>query len=168
MVPNSAALGADPARVVSLSGASFLGTKGRSRNGRGLNLSERERFDRIYAEVCGARQWLAQPSEVEVKLESGRRQIVHLQFFDHEGRSMVRFHTVIGSTERIKPVRLQFALEINFQLPHGAMAVRSGELVMTDTLILADADSGEIEASLAYLAETADHYEATMFGPDIH
>jgi len=131
-------------------------------------LSERERFDRIYAEVCGARQWLAQPNEVEVKLESGRRQVVHLQFFDYEGCAMVRLYTVIGSTERIKPMRLQFALEINDQLPHGAMAVRKGELVMTDTLILADADPGEIEASLSYLAETADHYEASMFGPDVH
>ncbi len=167
-VPNSEALGAGPVRVVSLLAAGFLGTKGRSRIGRGLNLSERERFNRIYSEVCGARQWLAQPSEVEVKLESGRRQIVYLQFFDHQGRSMVRFYTVIGSTERIKPVRLQFALEINYQLPHGAMAVKGSELVMTDTLILADADPSEIEASLAYLAETADHYEASMFGPDVH
>ena len=58
--------------------------------------------------------------------------------------------------------------EINFSLPHGAMAVRSDELVMVDTLILADADPGEIEASLEYLAATADHYEASIFGPDVH
>jgi hypothetical protein len=63
---------------------------------------------------------------------------------------------------------LHFALEMNYQLPHGCLAVKNDELVMVDTLILEDADPGEIEAILDYLAVTADHYEATMFGPDAH
>ena len=111
---------------------------------------------------------MGQRDQVEVKLESGRRQVVQLQFFEYEGREMVRLHTVIGSTERIRPTRLQFALELNYALPHGAMAVKDEQLVMVDTLILADADPGELEASLEYLATTADQYEASMFGPDVH
>ena len=131
-------------------------------------MSAREKFDRVYAEVCAARQWLSESGQVEIKLESGRSQRVQLQFFEYEGRAMVRFRTVIGSTERIRPTRLHFALEMNYQLPHGRLAVKNDELVMVDTLILEDADPGEIEAILNYLAVTADHYEATMFGPDIH
>lgn len=131
-------------------------------------MSERESFDRVYRAVCQARDWLGGPDQVEVKLESGRRQIIHLEFFEHEGRPMVRFHTVIGSTERIRATRLHFALELNYALPHGSMAVKDDHLVMVDTLILADADPGEVEATLAYLASTADDYEASMFGPDAH
>lgn len=131
-------------------------------------MSVREKFNRLFVEVCASREWICQSDQVEVKLESGRRQVVHLVYFEHEGRPMVRFHTVIGSTERIRAGRLQYALEINFSLPHGAMAVQSDELVMVDTLILADADPGEIEGSLEYMAATADHYEASIFGPDVH
>ncbi len=131
-------------------------------------MSARENFDRLFVEVCASREWICQRGQVEVKLESGRRQVVQLEYFEYAGRSMVRFHTVIGSTERIRAGRLQFALEINFSLPHGSMAVEADQLVMVDTLILADADPGEIEASLEYLATTADHYEASIFGPDVH
>ncbi len=131
-------------------------------------MSAREAFDRIYIEICRAREWIGQRDQVEVKLASGRRQVVHLQFFENEGREMVRLHTVIGSTERIRPTRLHFALELNYGLPHGAMAVKNEQLIMVDTLILADADPGELEAALAYLATTADYYEASMFGPDAH
>jgi len=131
-------------------------------------LSAREGFERICIEVCRAREWIGQRDQVEVKLEGGRRQVVQLQFFEYEGREMVRLHTVIGSTERIRPTRLQFALELNYALPHGAMAVKDEQLVMVDTLILAEADPGELEASLEYLATTADQYEASMFGPDVH
>jgi hypothetical protein len=131
-------------------------------------VSAREKFDRVYIEVCTSREWICQSGQVEVKLESGRRQVIHLTYFEHAGRSMVRFHTVIGSTERIRAGRLQYALEINFSLPHGSMAVEADELVMVDTLILADADPGEVEASLEYLATTADQYEASIFGPDVH
>jgi hypothetical protein len=46
--------------------------------------------------------------------------------------------------------------------------VRDGELIMATTLLLKDADAPEIEASIAYLAETADYYEKTLFGTDEH
>jgi hypothetical protein len=37
---------------------------------------------------------------------------------------------------------------------------------MIDTLMLEDADAAEIEASIGYLAETADYYEKVLFGTD--
>jgi len=64
--------------------------------------------------------------------------------------------------------RLATALNINFGLPHGCLAVKDDMLVMVDTQILADADAGEVLAAVGYLAETADYYERTMFGPDSH
>jgi hypothetical protein len=63
-------------------------------------------------------------------------------------------------------VRLTVALRINTELAHGCFAVYEDHLVMTDTLMLRDADSAEIEASIGYLAETADLYERTIFGTD--
>ena len=39
---------------------------------------------------------------------------------------------------------------------------------MANTLLLKDADAAEIEASIGYLAETADYYEKTLFGTDQH
>jgi hypothetical protein len=58
------------------------------------------------------------------------------------------------------------ALRINARLAHGALAVRDDALVMIDTLMLEDADAAEIEASIGYLAETADYYEKVLFGTD--
>jgi len=63
-------------------------------------------------------------------------------------------------------VRLMVALRINAELAHGCLAVHDDDLVMTDTLMLRDADSAEIEASIGYLAETADYYEKSIFETD--
>ncbi len=57
-------------------------------------------------------------------------------------------------------------MSINVELAHGCLAVKNDHLVMTDTLMQRDADYGEIEASIKYLAETADHYEKTIFETD--
>ena len=49
-----------------------------------------------------------------------------------------------------------------------ASTVKDDHLVMTDTLLLNDADPDEIAASVSYLAETADYYERQLFGTDEH
>ncbi len=133
-------------------------------------MSDREAFDQILARVCGEQGWKEGESEFEldVALADGRRQKVQLEFFEHEGSEMLRLHTTIGSTLRIRQDRLAFALELNFALPHGSMAVKDDMLVMVDTLILSEADPLEVRATIAYLAETADRYEASMFGSDTH
>jgi hypothetical protein len=129
-------------------------------------VSAREQFDQVLAQVCDEQGWGLSESQIEVKFEEGRRQIVFLDFFDFEGDELVRFYTVIGPVKHMNPMKLTEALRLNFGLPHGAMAVHKDELVMIDTLIVEDADPGEIEASAAYLAETGDHFEKTMFGSD--
>ena len=57
---------------------------------------------------------------------------------------------------------------MNFRLPHGALAIYKDDLVMVDTLMVQEAGPAEITAAIAYLAETADQYEKTMFGPDVN
>jgi hypothetical protein len=131
-------------------------------------VSARERFDRVCEQVCEGQGWGHSETQFEIKFEEGRRQIVFLEFFDFEGEELVRFYTVIGSVKSMNPLKLTQALRLNFGLPHGALAVRDDELVMIDTLMVEDADPGEIEASAAYLAETGDHFEKTMFGSDRH
>jgi hypothetical protein len=125
-------------------------------------------FEQVYRRVCEDKGWKLSDKQVDIEIGDGRRQTVYLDFFEHDGRELVRFHTVIGSTERIRSDRLSFALEVNYRLPHGSLAVKAGMLVMVDTLILSDADPAEIEATVGYLAETADYYERTMFGPDAY
>ena len=80
----------------------------------------------------------------------------------------MRLFSTIGNASEMSPERLVTALRVNASLAHGAIALRENQLVVVDTLILQDADPGEIEASIGYLAETADYYERMIFGTDEH
>jgi len=128
----------------------------------------RESFGQVCERVCESQGWDLVPAGVRVQLPGGRRQVVSMEFFDFESQELVRFYTLIGAAERMSSERLALALQINARLAHGALAVRDGELIMTDTHLLKDADSAEIEASIGYLAETADYYEKMLFGTDAH
>ena len=81
---------------------------------------------------------------------------------------LVRFFTTIGDATELSDVRLRLALRLNTEMAHGAIGVRDDHLVMTDTLLLKDADADEIAASVSYLAETADYYEKQLYGTDEH
>lgn len=130
--------------------------------------SERQAFDASLSRVCERSGWGQGDLGIEVDLEGGRRQRVSLEFFDFEGRELARFYTTIGSASRIDPLRLTQALRVSFGLPHGALALKDDDLVMVDTLMLGKAQDRKIESALRYLAQTADHFEKTMFGPDEH
>ena len=139
---------------------------GRSQQGNGL--SPRENFDSIRAIVCERRGWTCSADQVEVKLDGGRQQIVHLDYFEHQGVPLVRLHSIIGSTKKILRDRLGYALELNFGLPHGSFAIKGDLLVLVDTLLLAETDVAELDACIDYLADTGDYYERSMFGADNH
>jgi hypothetical protein len=128
----------------------------------------REAFGRICKRVCEQQGWALLPAGVQIAWPDGRQQIVSLEFFEFRREELVRLYTVIGTIRGMSADRLARALRINAHLAHGALAVRDDELIMTDTLMLKDSDPAEIEASLAYLAETADYYERTLFGGDNH
>ncbi len=131
-------------------------------------MPNREDFNSTLQGICADRSWSFEPGCVEIQFADKRRQRVAFEFFSFEGRELVRIHSVIGSTRKIDSDRLNTALGLNFRLPHGALAIYKDDLVMVDTLMVQEAGPAEITAAIAYLAETADQYEKTMFGPDVN
>jgi hypothetical protein len=129
-------------------------------------LASQEHFAQILKRACRDQGWDLLPSGVLVSWPNGRRQLIELKFFQFQREELVRLYTTIGDVDSMSAVRLMVALRINAELAHGSLAVHENDLVMTDTLMLRDAGPAEIEASIGYLAETADHYEQTIFGTD--
>jgi len=129
-------------------------------------LANQEHFAQILERVCRDRGWELLPTGVWVSWPNGRRQLIELKFFEFKREELVRLSTTIGEVDGMSAVRLTVVLRINSELAHGCIAVHEDHLVMTDTLMLRDAGFEEIEASISYLAETADHYENTIFGTD--
>jgi hypothetical protein len=131
-------------------------------------LATKEVFGQLCKRVCQAQGWNLLPSGIEVTWGDGRHQIVSLEFFDYREHELVRLFTTIGDSTQLSATRLNIVLRLNAELAHGALAVKDDNLVMTDTLLLKDADPDEIEAAVSYLAETADYYEKQLFGTDVH
>ncbi len=131
-------------------------------------MATRESFGEICRKVCNQQGWELLPSGIRVSWGDGRHQLVNLEFFEFEREELVRLYTIIGSARTLSQLRVNAAMRINAELAHGALAVKDHNLVMTDTLMLGDADPGEIEASISYLAQTADYYERQLFETDEH
>ncbi|MDG2050181.1 MAG: hypothetical protein P8M78_08465 [Myxococcota bacterium] len=128
--------------------------------------SLREQFENLVEGVGAEQNWVREEGHILVSLAQGRQQRVALEYFDYEGIQMMRFHTRIGSTRRIRSERLAFALELNWQLPHGAMAVHADTLALVETMALSEANGEKIASVVAFLAEMADRYEKAIFGQD--
>ena len=129
-------------------------------------MAGQEHFAHNLKRVCRDRGWELLPTGVQVSLPNDRGQLIEIEFFQFKTEELVRLLTRIGKVDDMNAVRLTVALRINTELAHGCLAVHEDHLVMTDTLMLRDADSAEIEASISYLAETADYYEKTIFETD--
>jgi hypothetical protein len=127
-----------------------------------------EAFPDICRRVCDERGWQLNPNGVHVPLEGDRHQVVALELFDYGEEELVRLSSTIGEAAKLTPVRLTIALRINSELAHGAFAVKDDHLIIVDTLMLEDTDPGEFEASIRYLAQTADYYERVIFETDNH
>jgi hypothetical protein len=131
-------------------------------------LVAQEAFRDICQRVCEELGWGLNPSGVQISLDGGRRQFVALEFFDYEDEQLVRLLSTIGEAAKLTPVRLTIALRINAELAHGAFAVKDDHLMIVDTLMLEDTDPAEFEASVRYVAQTADYYERVIFETDDH
>lgn len=131
-------------------------------------MAAQERFPDICRRVCRERGWEIAPTGVNVPLDDGRHQVVGLEIFEHEDEELVRLVSTIGEAAKLTPVRLTIALRINAELAHGAFAVKEDNLVMVDTLMLEGAIPSEVEASIRYIAQTADYYERVIFETDDH
>ena len=125
-----------------------------------------ESFAQICRSVCDAQGWELLPTGIVVRWGDGRHQVVSLEFFEAEDQELVRLFTTIGGIGDLSKERLSMALRVNAGLAHGAIAIKYDELCMTATLVLADADPGEVEAVVGYLSRTADYYERAFFGTD--
>ena len=127
-----------------------------------------ETFQAVLEQVCQKLDWSLGKDRVEAHFQNDRHQTVHFEFFDFEDQSLVRLFTTIGDATRVDAMRLAHGLRLSFRLPHGALAVRGDDLVMVDTLPVAEAGPETLQNVLRYLAETADSLENSMFGGDEH
>jgi len=126
----------------------------------------RSAFDAAVDRVCAAEGWKREGDEIRVDTVEGRSQRVLLDAFEFEGEPLVRVCSAIGPTVEIEPLHLNHALRLNYGLPYGALALRDDELVILDTMTADDPDDDEIASVVGYLAELADRFERTIFGPD--
>jgi hypothetical protein len=133
-----------------------------------MSIDHPERFRNMCEQLCSELGWQLRPNGIHVPLAAGRGQVVALELFEYRDEVLVRLSTVIGPSDGPARARLGVAMRLNAEVPHGCFAIRDGELVMTDTLLFADANPGELEASLRYLAEAADRSELEIFGTDDH
>ena len=134
----------------------------------GDRMASQESFSEMCRRVCSEQGWRLEPAGVHVPLAKGRHQVVAIDVFQHENEERVRLSTIIGATRELTPVRLTIALRINFELAHGAFAVKDDNLILVDTLMLEGVGPDELELSIRYLAETADYYEKAIFDTDEH
>ncbi len=123
-------------------------------------------FEQLFEKVCAKNNWSQSGDGAELVLPGGRKQRVLIQRFQHGSDDMARAYSVVGGAEEMSATRLTSALSLNFNLPYGALAIHGGKLVMTDTFLIRDADEGEVEASIRFLAETADRYEKQIYHTD--
>ena len=129
-------------------------------------MTSQEHFGQMCRRVCAENDWELLPSGVRLKLAGGRSQLVSLEVFQSRENEMVRVESAIGPAETLGSEGMVDALRANADLSHGALAIRGEDLVLTDTFVIADADAGELEAAIRYLARTADFYEHTLFHKD--
>ena len=129
-------------------------------------MAGQEHFAKLLERACRERGWELLPTGISVSWPNGRQQLIELRFFQFKNEELVRLFTTIGEVTNMSVVRLTIALRTNAELAHGCLAVHEDHLIMTDTLMLRDAVFEQIEASISYLAETADHYERMIFETD--
>lgn len=122
--------------------------------------------------VSRLKGWKPDPSQgaagFDVPQGAGRKQFVAAAEFRNDGETMVRFTTRIGPADRLEATRLRSALELNYRLPHGCLAVEGGHLVMTETESLQHTTAPSAATVVEYLAKQADQYEKLIFRTDVH
>lgn len=123
--------------------------------------------------IVNARGWMsgAKGDGIVIGVPQGdgsRKQDVFLSTFESEEGPMVRLTSRIGSAKVLDARRLKSALELNFRIPTGSLAIDGEDLVMTDTRPLKTTTPETSGSAVAFLAELADRYEKQFFGTDVH
>lgn len=109
--------------------------------------------------------------EAHVRLEKGRRQRVTIE----RAESAFSDGPLVRISSPCAPVRKSYlyrALELNAEIPHGAISIepRGGvpHFVVTDAYPYATCDPEEVRASVLTIARWADEIEAALTGDDRH
>jgi len=127
-------------------------------------------FTKTLKDVAKRKKWVVREDghQVKVPLADGRHQIVEIDTYTHGGAVIARFWTAIGPLGEVRGERPIAALRLNFSLPHGALAAHGDLLVLVRSQLVADADPGEIETAISFLAEQGDAYERLIYRADAH
>lgn len=103
---------------------------------------------------------------ITVVLADGRKQDVFVSAYEEEGLPLARIRTHIGPLARLSGEKTIQALRMNAELRFGSFAIADDYLIMTDSVLVAEAEIAELEQSLRYLARQADQAEKFLFGTD--
>ena len=103
-----------------------------------------------------------------VPQSGNRHQSVRLTPFTNADHPMVRFTTEIGLADRLEIGRLRSALELNYRLPFGCLAIEGDQLVLTETRPLKTTTPQTSGDAIDFLARQADQYEKLIFKTDVH
>lgn len=106
---------------------------------------------------------------VTLELKGGRKQTVIVSTFEEGGNQYGRLKSKIGPAAALSSQRPTMALRMNAGLTHGSLCIDGEDLVIQETLMLAESTPTHLLASLQYIGEAADRYEKTMAsGSDKH
>ena len=125
-------------------------------------------LERTLQDICTAAGWTYLDDRAQIPLPVDRHQEVAWCNFEADGQTLIRLASVIGSASALNEARLTAALRLNANLRFGALAIVDDELAVVDTFLVSEADAAELEASMRYIAETADRYESAIFGTDVN
>ncbi len=122
--------------------------------------------------ICKKEKWEKGGEEgravLTVPQAGGRSQRVAVTEFKDEGAAHARFTSVVGPVSKLDAARLRNALELNFRLPHGSLAIDGDHLVLTETRPLGTTTPATSAAAIKFIAKQADTYEKFIFGTDEH
>lgn len=106
---------------------------------------------------------------VTLDLKGGRKQQVTVTTFDEGGHQYGRLKSKICAAATLSAQRPTMALRMNAGLTHGSLCVDGDDLVIQETIMLAESTPNHLLASLQYIGETADKFERQMgSGTDKH
>jgi hypothetical protein len=130
-------------------------------------MPERRPPPAVFEHVCRRAGWVLDGDAAVVPLPGGRRQRVGAEAQAEDGEEWLRLSSRIGDAAVLNEPRLLAALRLNARLRLGAIAVVGDALALVDTLRLRDADAGEVQQAVLYLAQKADEFERALFGRDV-
>lgn len=109
--------------------------------------------------ICRSNGWVlgADRGETVVGIPQGggQQSVVVTDFQDSTGQFAIRLWAPVAPADKIPPEQ---ALEVNYALPHGCLATKEGQVVLTATRIWNLTNQADLTNLLSILAYYADFY----------